>query len=38
MKTAAAVNEALDRAPGIVVPLVREVPPALLERRPAAGK
>jgi len=38
MKTAAAVIEALDRAPGIVVPLVREVPSTLLKRRPAPGK
>src|SRR4029078_7137682 len=30
--------EALDRAPGIVVPLVREVAPTLLKRRPAPGK
>jgi hypothetical protein len=31
----ASVVEALDRAPGIVLPLVREVPPAVLKRRPA---
>ena len=34
----AAVISALERAPSIVVPLVREVPPALLKRRPAPGK
>jgi hypothetical protein len=33
-----AVVEALERAPRVVVPLVREVPPALLQRRPAPGK
>jgi DinB family protein len=31
----AAVIEALDRAPDIVVPLVREVPSEILKRRPA---
>ena len=31
----AAVIDALRRAPEIVVPLVREVPPAILRRRPA---
>jgi hypothetical protein len=30
--------EALERAPAIVVPLVREVPPAILKRRPAPRK
>src|SRR5262245_43574458 len=30
--------EAIDRAPRIVVPLVREVPVAVLKRRPATGK
>ena len=29
---------ALRRAPAIVVPLVREVPPAILKRRPAPGR
>jgi|SRR5579872_978886 len=32
------VIDALERAPNIVVPLVREVPPALLKRRPSSGK
>ena len=32
------VIDALRRAPAIVVPLVREVPPALLKRRPAPGR
>jgi hypothetical protein len=38
METVAAVIDALERAPGIVVPLVREVPTAILKRRPRAGK
>ena len=32
------VIEALERAPNVVVPLVREMPPALLKRRPPTGK
>lgn len=35
MEGPAAVIEALDRAPDIVVPLVREVPRDILKRRPA---
>jgi hypothetical protein len=38
METTTAIIAALERAPDIVVPLVREVPPALLKRRPVAGK
>ena len=38
MDTVAAVINALERAPEIVVPLVREVPPALRKRRPALGR
>lgn len=38
MNTTTAVVEALERAPGIVVPLVREVPAAVLTRRPAPKK
>ena len=38
METPTAVIDALERAPGIVVPLVREVPTALLKRRPAPVK
>lgn len=34
-RTIAAVIDALRRAPSVVVPLVREVPPAILKRRPA---
>jgi len=38
MKTAAAVIDALERAPSIIVPLVREVPESILKWRPAPGK
>lgn len=38
MDTIPAVIEALSRAPDIVVPLVRAVPPAVLKRRPSSGK
>jgi hypothetical protein len=38
METVASVLEALERAPSIVVPLVREVPPMLVKRRPAPTK
>ena len=35
MDTARAVIDALRRAPDIVLPLVREMPPSILKRRPA---
>ena len=35
MNSTGSVIEALERAPGLVVPLVREVPASLLKRRPA---
>lgn len=38
MQTADAVIEALARAPDVVVPLVREVPAAILKRRPAPAR
>lgn len=38
MDTIAAVVDALERAPGIVIPLVGEVSPAILRRRPAPRK
>jgi hypothetical protein len=38
MDTPTAVIAALERAPSIVVPLVREVPAALLKRRPVTNK
>jgi len=38
MDTTTAVIDALERAPGIVIPLVREVPGDVLKRRPAPRK
>ena len=38
MSTTDAVIDALARAPAVVVPLVREIPSALLKRRPPSGK
>ncbi len=38
MDTIAAVIDALERAPDLVIPLVREVPQATLKRRPTARK
>lgn len=38
MENTTAVIEALERAPSVVIPLVREVPAVLLKRRPAPGK
>jgi len=38
MDSVTAVIDALERAPEIVVPLVREVPAAVLKRRPRPGK
>ena len=38
MDSVAAVIDALERAPRLIVPLVREVPPAVLKRRPAPAK
>src|SRR3954468_17176683 len=38
MDTTATVIDALERAPSLVLPLVREVPPAILKRRPAPRK
>lgn len=38
MDTTAIVIDALERAPQIIVPLVGEVEPALLKRRPAPGR
>jgi hypothetical protein len=38
MDTIEAVVDAIERAPGVVVPLVREVPAGRLKRRPAPGK
>ncbi|MFN8575159.1 MAG: DinB family protein [Gemmatimonadaceae bacterium] len=38
METTTAVIAALERAPSVVVPLVQEVPPVLLKRRPAPAR
>ena len=38
MDSIVSVIEALERAPRLVVPLVREVPPSVLKRRPAPTK
>jgi hypothetical protein len=38
METAVAIIDALERAPAIVIPLVREVPTDVLKRRPAPHK
>ena len=38
METPAAVIAALENAPALVVPLVREVPRGVLKRRPAPGR
>lgn len=38
MNTVSTVIEALRRAPDIVLPLVREVPPSILKRRPGPGR
>src|SRR5262245_37062010 len=38
LETAQAVIDALERAPQVVIPLVREVPGHLLKRRPRTGK
>ena len=38
METTTAVIAALERAPAVVVPLVREVPAIMLKRRPAPSK
>jgi hypothetical protein len=38
MDSVSAVIDALERAPNVVVPLVREVPDTVLKRRPKPGK
>jgi hypothetical protein len=38
MDTITAVIDALERAPALVIPLIREVPPAIVKRRPAPRK
>ena len=38
MRTVSAVIDSLERAPQVVIPLVREVPASVLKRRPAPAK
>lgn len=38
MNTYESIIAALENAPAIIIPLVREVPPAVLKRRPRPGK
>jgi uncharacterized damage-inducible protein DinB len=38
MDSTTAIIEALHKAPAMIIPLVREVPPAILKRRPAPRK
>jgi len=38
MDSVSAIIDALERAPDVVVPLVREVPDTVLKRRPKSGK
>ncbi|HET6956838.1 MAG TPA: DinB family protein, partial [Vicinamibacterales bacterium] len=38
METATAIIDALERAPAVIIPLVRDVPAAMLKRRPAPKK
>jgi DinB superfamily len=38
MDSAAPIIDALERAPDVVLPLVREMPPVLLKQRPRTGK
>src|SRR3982750_339129 len=38
MNDTAALSSALATAPGVIIPLIREVPPQILKRRPSPGK
>ncbi len=38
MNSTAALILALETAPGVIIPLIREVPPQILKCRPSAGK
>ena len=38
MSDTATLISALETAPGVIVPLIREVPPQILKRRPSPGK
>lgn len=38
MSDTATLISALETAPGVIIPLIREVPPEILKRRPSPGK
>ena len=38
MRDTTALISALETAPGVIIPLIREVPPEILKRRPSPGK
>src|SRR3982750_279743 len=38
MNDTAALSSALATAPGVIIPLIREVPPQILKRRPSPAK
>ena len=38
MSDTAALITALETAPGVIIPLIREVPAQILKRRPSPGK
>lgn len=38
MNKTAALITALEAAPGVIIPMIREVPPDILKRRPSPGK
>lgn len=38
MSNTAILISALETAPGVIIPLIREVPPTILKRRPGVGK
>src|SRR5678816_1299051 len=38
MSDTAILISALETAPGVIIPLIREVPPHILKRRPSPGK
>ena len=37
MSNTATLISALETAPGVIIPLIREVPPEILKRRPSPG-
>lgn len=38
MNESATLISALENAPGVIIPLIREVPPRIMKRRPSPGK